>query len=153
MIVKQTMLTLSPCKRFTDITEDVQKFLLDIQAQDGIVIVSSMHTTVSVRVLEDETLSLKDISNHLDEVASEDREYLHDDIMLRNVPVDERVNGVSHVRSLYFNTSETLPVRTGKLVLGEWQTLFLVELDPFRERRLTLTFIGSPLLPNLGVIW
>jgi len=70
--------------------------------------------------------------------------YLHDLISLRNdVPVDERINGHSHIRHLFFNSSETIPIDQGKLILGEWKQLFAVELDPVRDRELIVTFISE----------
>ena len=45
--------------------------------------------------------------------------YLHDLISLRaDVKADERINGHSHIRSMFFNNSETVPVTGGKLILG-----------------------------------
>ena len=70
--------------------------------------------------------------------------YLHDMISLRpETPEDERVNGHSHIRSLFFNSSETIPVNKGKLLLGEWKRIFFVELDPMRNRELIVTFING----------
>ena len=68
--------------------------------------------------------------------------YLHDLISLRaDVKPDERINGHSHIRSMFFNNSETIPVSSGKLVLGHWKKIFFIELDPIREREIILTFI------------
>ena len=68
--------------------------------------------------------------------------YLHDLISLRaDVKPDERINGHSHIRSMFFNNSETIPVSNGKLLLGNWKKIFFVELDPIREREIVLTFI------------
>ena len=63
--------------------------------------------------------------------------YLHDLISLReNTPQDERINGHSHIRSLFFNSSELIPFEDNKLKLGEWKKVFFVELDPVREREI-----------------
>ena len=68
--------------------------------------------------------------------------YLHDLISLRaDVKADERINGHSHIRSMFFNNSETVPVTGGKLILGNWKKIFFVELDPTREREVILTFV------------
>ena len=70
--------------------------------------------------------------------------YLHDLISLRNdVPVDERINGHSHIRHLFFNSSELIPVESGELLLGPWKQIFAVELDPVRDRELICTFISE----------
>ena len=70
--------------------------------------------------------------------------YLHDLISLRSdCPPDEPINGHSHIRSLFFNTSETIPVIDGSPILGKWQSIFVVELDPNRDRKVSLTFLEA----------
>ena len=65
-------------------------------------------------------------------------------ISLRSdVPNDERINGHSHIRYLFFNSSETIPINEGRIVLGEWKKIFAVELDPIRSREIVCTFIGE----------
>ena len=65
-------------------------------------------------------------------------------ISLRSdVPVDEAINGHSHIRSLFFNSSESIPVNKSKLLVGKWKRLFFIELDPMRDRELIITFISG----------
>ena len=59
------------------------------------------------------------------------------------MPVDERINGHSHIRSLFFNSSETVPIENGKLILGKWKRILGVELDPSRSREIICSFIKS----------
>lgn len=144
MIVKHHYETVeSKGKTFTNITSKVRDILYQFKAQDGIVHVFTEHTTACIKILENELLSLADIERHLDALAPKDHQYLHDYIGLRDVPQDERVNGYAHIRSLYFNHSETIPVIKGKLQLGLWQTIFLVDLDGPRDRIIHITFIGT----------
>ena len=76
------------------------------------------------------------------EGGQKNTKYLHDLISLRtDVPENERINGHSHIRYLFFNSSETVPIENGKLILGEWKRIFAVELDPSRDRRLVCSFI------------
>ena len=60
-----------------------------------------------------------------------------------DVPVDEKINGHSHIRSLFFNSSENVPIKDSKLRLGKWKRIFFVELDPMRDRELIITFING----------
>jgi thiamine phosphate synthase YjbQ (UPF0047 family) len=70
--------------------------------------------------------------------------YLHDLISLRaDVPEDEPINGHSHIRSLFFNSSENIPIHDSKLLMGKWKRIFFVELDPMRNRELIITFING----------
>lgn len=139
-------------KLFTNLTEEVSKFAAE-WGKSGLVNIFSPHTTMAMWLTEDELLHHGDLRFFLDtnvpiskepEGAQKNVKYLHDMISLRtDVPVDERVNGHSHVRYLFFNSSESIPIEDGKLLMGDWKNIFAVELDPVRKRRLICTFIES----------
>ena len=132
-------------KLFTNITDKVEKFIPNNERR-GLMMVYCPHTTASIILLENELLHLVDIRFFLDKISPKFKEaegdhknikYLHDLISLReNTPQDERVNGHSHIRSLFFNSSELIPFEDKKLKLGEWKKVFFVELDPVREREI-----------------
>jgi len=48
-------------------------------------------------------------------------------------------NAASHIQATILGPSETIPVRGGKLLLGTWQAVMLVELDGPRDRRVVVT--------------
>jgi secondary thiamine-phosphate synthase enzyme len=48
-------------------------------------------------------------------------------------------NAAAHIQATILGPGETIPVRAGKLVLGRWQAVMLVELDGPRERRVVVT--------------
>lgn len=137
-------------KLFTDITEEISKLAKD-WGKSGIVNVFSKHTTFCIWCTENEILHKVDVRFFLDKIAPKWKnpegdhnniKYLHDLISLRDdVPADERINGHSHIRSLFFNSSETVPVDSGKLIIGKWKKIFGVELDPERPREIICTFI------------
>ena len=138
-------------KMFTDITDDVQAMVP--KNFQGLVNVYSTHTTCCVFQTENELLHLVDVRFFLDKLVpyvkqpeGENRnvKYLHDLISLRaDVPEDEPINGHSHIRSLFFNSSENVPIQDSKLLLGKWKRIFFVELDPTRKRDLIITFING----------
>jgi len=143
------VLKLKTDKMFTDITEKVEKLIP--KNFQGLANIYSPHTTCCVFQTENELLHLVDVRFFLDKLVpyikqpeGEHRniKYLHDMISLRNdVPIDESINGHSHIRSLFFNSSENIPIRKSKLLLGEWKRIFFVELDPMRNRELIITFV------------
>lgn len=109
----------------------------------GHVLVYSHHTTCAVRIDENEPLLLNDFDRLLGSMAPAGG-YEHDDLERRqDVPPDEPINGHSHCRHLLLSTSETIPVRDGRLVLGRWQSLPLFELGSSRTRELTVVVTGS----------
>ena len=70
------------------------------------------------------------------------RRMKNDLISLRNeAPQDERINGHSHIRSMFFNSSETIPIEKGELVLGTYKSIFAIELDGIRDREIICSFI------------
>jgi secondary thiamine-phosphate synthase enzyme len=127
-------------KQFINLNADLQEFVKDRKGT-GLIHVFVRHATCGIKILENEILLLADINQHLEQLAPADKKYLHDHIEIRDVPVNERINGFSHIRQLYFSTSETIPVENGQLLLGKWQTVFLVELDPIRDREVIFTYI------------
>jgi len=131
-------------KQFTDITEIVQDAINESGITEGIAHIFARHTTCGIKIMENEILSFADILSFMDSVAPVDRKYNHDRVAIRDVPPDERINGCSHVRMLFFSSSETIPIGNGKMLLGEWQRIFLVEMDwgmPFRNRTIIITTI------------
>ena len=139
-------------KLFTNLTPQVKEMAAE-WGKSGLVNIFSQHTTCAIWLTEDEVLHHADVRFFLDKMAPRWKEpegdqknikYLHDLISLRNdVPVDERINGHSHIRHLFFNSSETIPVDNGELILGDWKQLFAVELDPISKRELIVTFISE----------
>jgi len=126
---------------FTMITNQIE---LEIpRGFNGLINIFSCHTTCGVRILENETLLKTDYQRFLEKQAPLDAFYAHNIIEARDVPPEERINGHSHIRTLFFPTSETIPVENGKMLLGKWQDIFLVDLDPSRLRNLIITFIKN----------
>jgi secondary thiamine-phosphate synthase enzyme len=56
---------------------------------------------------------------------------------------DECANGHAHVQHLFLSASETVPIVDGRLSLGTWQRIFLVELDHPRLRRVLVNVVGT----------
>lgn len=128
---------------FHNITKHVKEIVKESNIVNGLVHVYSKHTTMAIKITEDCRLMQYDCKNKLRELAPREGRYSHDLIDMRDVPPDERINGFSHIRQLLMNTSETLPLMSSKIVLGEWQNLFAVELDPNRAREIIVTVVGE----------
>lgn len=132
--------------QFIDITELVAQRVRASGITDGLVNVQSMHTTASIVLNENEPFLLQDIESRLEAWAPRNGSYRHNDLEARRfqrIAPDERPNGDSHARSLLLGASQALNVGAGAIELGEWQRLFLVELDGPRERTLSILAMGS----------
>src|SRR5690348_13527479 len=117
--------------QFVDITDEVAETVRASGVRDGIVTVVSRHTTAAVRIQEAEPLLLEDLLGFLRRLAPSNVHYQHNDFRIgtHHMHDGESPNGHSHCLQFLLGTSETVPVMDGDLLLGEWQRIFLVELD------------------------
>jgi secondary thiamine-phosphate synthase enzyme len=133
-----------PGPSFHDITADVQRIVDDSGLHFGQVTIFSNHTTAAIRLQENEPLLIEDLKDLLRRLAPQEGYYRHNDFDIRTVNMhpDEPKNGHSHCQHVLLSTSETVPLVNGSLQLGQYQDIFLVELDSARERRVTVNIIG-----------
>ncbi len=130
--------------QFIDLTELIQQRVRRSGLSHGLVNVQTRHTTTAIVVNENEPLLIQDIKDLLARWAPREAGYRHDsleDRTINRVP-DERANGHSHARALVLGTAESLNVIDGKVHLGRWQRIFLVELDGGRPREISVTVMG-----------
>lgn len=130
--------------QFIDLTELISEQLELSGIQEGNVFVYSRHTTAGIVIQENEPLLLKDMCQHLTNLASAGGDYHHNNFDVRTVNMceDECANGHAHCQHLLVGCSEHIPVIEGKLSLGQWQRIFLLEMDRPRTRQVTLQFMG-----------
>jgi secondary thiamine-phosphate synthase enzyme len=130
---------------FIDLTDSLEAFLAESHIVTGFLNVQSLHTTAGIVVNEGEPLLLEDFASLLHRVAPDDVAYQHDDEEARttNVNPGERPNGWSHCKALLLGSSACLNVLNGRLLLGRWQRVFLVELDGPRSREISVLLIGE----------
>ena len=111
-----------------NISSDVEKLS---HISEGAIVVHLMHTTAALIVNEDEANLRKDMERYYPSMAKGD--FAHNTI-------DN--NAESHLAAGCLGNSVTIPVSEGKLALGSWQSILLVELDGPRERTVTVTEVG-----------
>ncbi|EKQ54163.1 MAG: secondary thiamine-phosphate synthase enzyme [Methanobacterium sp. Maddingley MBC34] len=117
-----------------DITDDVEAVLKNSGIGDGLLNVYSRHSTSGVVINENESGLIRDFELALQKLVPEGAGYQHDRI-------DN--NADSHIRGFLLGGSQTIPVENGRMMLGTWQSIFFVELDGPRQRKLTVTVIGE----------
>ena len=129
---------------FRDITEEVREIVHRSGVTSGQVSVFSQHTTAAIILQEHEPLLLEDLRDRLKSFAPSGAYYRHNDFDIRTVNMHENEpeNGHSHVQHIMLGTSETIPVLNGDMHIGEWQSIFLVELDESRDRCISVTVQG-----------
>ena len=130
---------------FVDLTDHLTRVLTASGVETGVVNVQTTHTTTAVIVNEAEPLLLDDFRDLLEWAAPRADAYRHDDLeRRRDVPADEPRNGHAHCQALLLPTSVCLNVAAGRLALGRWQRVFLVELDGPRPRDVSVVVSGVP---------
>ncbi len=130
---------------FIDFTEQVKDFVKESQIKSGIVNIQILHTSAALLVNENEPLLLEDFKNNLRKTAPKDLDYQHNDLTKRTVNIcpDECINAHSHCQAIHLLVSATLNLIKRELQLGQWQRIFLVELDKSRERRVQIQILGE----------
>ncbi|MEK7503818.1 MAG: secondary thiamine-phosphate synthase enzyme YjbQ [Patescibacteria group bacterium] len=130
---------------FIDFTDQVEKFVDACQIKNGIVNIQTMHTTALLFLNENEPLLLEDFKKHLARMSPKNAVYNHNDFTRRTVNMceDECENGHSHCNALHLPSNLVLNVIDGKMQLGQWQRIFLTELDRSRLRRVQIQIMGE----------
>lgn len=136
MVLKRETVELTTGQRVEihDITPDVEAVLQNSGISEGLLNVYSSHSTSGVVINENESGLVKDFQLALQKLVPEGAGYQHDRI-------DN--NADSHIRGFIIGGSQTIPVENGRLMLGTWQSIFFVELDGPRQRKLTVTVMGE----------
>ena len=126
-----------------DITDPIQKLVKDSGVIEGMVTMTSLHTTCALSVNENEERLFNDIASFFLSVAPPDGTYKHNDLHLRlNIPPDEPENAHAHLISMMLGNSETVTIHQGELMLGRYQSIFMLEIDGPRERKLAVQILG-----------
>ncbi len=113
-----------------DITLQVARQVDDAGVETGTAHVFVVGSTAAVGTIEFEPGLAGDLPGTLDRLVPPSRDYGHERAWHDG-------NGHSHLQATWLGPSLTVPVESGKLALGTWQQVFLLECD-VRPRRRTL---------------
>ena len=120
-----------------DITESTSKAIADSKLEQGIVTIFVAGSTSAVATIEYEPGLETDFPKMLSRIVPKNIEYEHDKTW------HDR-NGHSHVRASLVGPSLTVPFKDGRLLLGTWQQIVVVEMDTReRERKIILQIMGE----------
>jgi len=120
-----------------DITRDVQEEVLQSGVQDGNIMTFISGSTAALTTIEFESGVVNDLKKAIEKIAPRDIHYDHDRRWGDG-------NGYSHVRAALLGPSLSIPLREGRLLLGTWQQIVLLDFDNRpRTRRVTIQIMGK----------
>jgi len=105
------------------------------ETRRGIAFFNILHTTAALIICEDEPDLKDDIVRMAERWLADLRPFRHGRY---GAP-----NAEAHLTSAFAGTALTIPIVAGKLLLGAWQCILLLELDGPRQRKVVCTIIES----------
>ena len=112
-----------------DITRQVAEVVARARRDEGICTVFVRHATAAIIINENADAGFRqDVVTALDRLLPQGI-WEHD-------KVDD--NGAAHLKATLLGPSELVPIRGGRLLLGTWQCIALVECDGPREREIVV---------------
>lgn len=113
-----------------DLTAEVAGVVAESGVGEGLCHVYVPHATAAIVINENDDPNIcLDLVDALNGMVPEGQ-WRHDRI--------DR-NGAAHIKAAILGPSETIPVCNGRLQLGTWQAIMLVDLDGPRQRRVLVT--------------
>jgi secondary thiamine-phosphate synthase enzyme len=111
-----------------DLTDGVQSVVRSSAVESGIATVFVPGSTAAVTAMEHEPGGVHDLRAALDRLIPAEGDYAHNRL-------NHDTNSHAHIRAAIVGPSETVPVRDGRLALGTWQQLVLVDFDDRPRQR------------------
>jgi secondary thiamine-phosphate synthase enzyme len=122
---------------FVEITREVSRFLDNVNARDGLLLLFLRHTSASLVIEENADPDVRtDLVTALQRLAPANAGWVHETEGPDDMP--------AHVKSMLNGVCLHVPVRGGRLGLGTWQGIYVAEHRRAPHRReVVLQFLGS----------
>ena len=119
-----------------DLTDGVGDVIASAGIGDGVATVFVPGSTAAVTTMEYEPGGVRDLGTVLDRLIPREGSYEHNRL-------NHDTNSHAHIRAAIVGPSESVPVREGRLGLGTWQQLVLIDFDDRpRRRRVVVQVVG-----------
>ena len=120
-----------------DISLQVVEIVKNSDIKDGICLIFIASSTCALTTIEYESGAIQDLKRALEIVAPMNEDYEH-------CKKWGDCNGYAHIRSALIKPFLAVPIENGKLVLGTWQNIVLIDFDNRpREREVIVKIINS----------
>ncbi len=119
-----------------DLTEGVARIVATTGVDQGVVTVFAVGSTVAVTTMEYEPGGVSDLQRLLDRLIPAQGDYEHNRL-------NHDSNSHAHLRAALIGPSETIPVVEGRLALGVWQQIVLIDFDDrARDRTISVQVLS-----------
>jgi secondary thiamine-phosphate synthase enzyme len=127
----------TPGPGFTDVTEAIAEWVSASGVANGVLTVFCRHTSASLTIQENADPDVqRDLMTALDRLAPRGAGYVHTIEGLDDMP--------SHIRAMVTGVSLSIPMSDGRLMLGTWQGIYLIEhRDAPHRREIVVHVIGA----------
>ena len=120
-----------------DITEKVSEIVEESMIRDGLVNICVIGSTASVSTIEYEPALVEDVKEQLEKLVPHTMHSRHSQTWGDD-------NGFSHIRATFMWPGITVPLSKGRLVLGTWQQIVVIDHDNRpRTRKVFVQIIGK----------
>jgi secondary thiamine-phosphate synthase enzyme len=119
-----------------DITRDVQRVVAEGPIDNGLVTAFVRGSTAAITTMEFEPGGIADLRALLDRLVPAEGDYEHNQL-------NHDTNSHAHQRASLIGASEQVPVTGGRLALGTWQQLVLIEFDDRPRDRTVIVQVVS----------
>jgi secondary thiamine-phosphate synthase enzyme len=136
-IVSATLTVETRGPGFIEITRDAASFLREAGAREGVLLLYMRHTSASLTIQENADPDVQtDLVTALNRLAPANAGWVHDTEGPDDMP--------AHVKAMLNGVSLHVPVTGGKLALGTWQGIYLIEHRRRPHRReVIFQFLGN----------
>ncbi|OYT70911.1 MAG: secondary thiamine-phosphate synthase enzyme [Armatimonadetes bacterium JP3_11] len=120
-----------------DITGMVEQMILESGVVNGVAVVFVVGSTAAITTIEYEPGLEQDIHAAMERIAPRDAPYAHEARWHDD-------NGHSHIRASLLGPSLSVPIVSGRMTLGAWQQIVLIDFDTRpRTRTIHVQVIGE----------
>ena len=120
-----------------DLTAKISEHIEHAKISQGLVSVFVSGSTAGITTIENESGLVQDLKELVEKLIPSNRRYHHDDRWGDD-------NGFSHLRASLFGPSISIPIENGRLLLGTWQQVILLDFDNRpRTREIIVQVVGE----------
>jgi len=117
--------------QIVDLTAGIRRVVATTEVERGLVTVFATGSTVAITTMEFEPGGVGDLQQLLDRLVPVQGDYEHNRL-------NHDTNAHAHLRAAVIGPSESIPLVDGRLALGTWQQVVLIDFDD-RPRTRTVT--------------